>query len=147
VNKRVTVKILINQEGLFKACLVEREEIDIYWGYDARVSNLTLGQLLNKGKFDLVVLTSRYGKPLTMAEEALRDRWNTANQVLIAFGSPREGLKTILENEGISIDQIDAFIVNTIPRQGTATIRTEEAVNSTLAVINVLLQENIPDGS
>lgn len=146
MNKRITVKILTNQKDLLNACLVDREEIDIYWGYDARVSNLTLGQILNTESYDLVVLTSRYGKPLTKAEEVLRDKWKTANQVLIAFGSPREGLKTILEKEGIDIDRVNALIVNTVPRQGTATIRTEEAVNSTLAIINILIKENNSDG-
>jgi predicted SPOUT superfamily RNA methylase MTH1 len=147
VNKRVTVKILTSLKNALKVCLVDSEEIDIYWGYDARVSNLTLGTILNKESFDLVVLTSRHGKPLTKTDEVLRDKWKAANQVLIAFGSPQEGLKTILEKDGFDIDQVNTLLINTIPRQGTATIRTEEAVYTTLAVMNILVKENNSDGS
>ena len=44
-----------------------------------------------------------------------------------------------LERKGIEMDDVNALVVNTIPGQGVKTIRTEEAVHATLAVINIIV--------
>jgi predicted SPOUT superfamily RNA methylase MTH1 len=41
------------------------------------------------------------------------------------------------KNEGLNLDDIVDFVVNTIPMQGTETVRTEEAFIASLAVLNV----------
>jgi len=63
----------------------------------------------------------------------------TAGRVLIAFGSPRMGLAEIMRREGLSLDDSFDFVINTIPGQGCETIRTEEAIYSTLAAFNLLM--------
>lgn len=137
--RRVTVRILAFHRDMPEICLVDREGIDIYWGYKVSVPNLPLGQMLRKSSFDLTVLTSRYGKPLTEAVEEFRSGWREASKVLIAFGSPKQGLREILEHEGLGLGDVEALVINTAPRQGTETIRTEEAVYATLAVINIVV--------
>jgi len=59
--------------------------------------------------------------------------------VLVAFGSPKQGLREILAHEGIKMEDIDAMTINTVPHQGTETVRTEEAIYITLAVINIII--------
>jgi hypothetical protein len=46
-------------------------------------------------------------------------------------------LHEIVGANGEKLDSIFDFVVNTIPDQGTATVRTEEALLATLAVFNV----------
>ncbi|MFH0897884.1 MAG: RNA methyltransferase [Candidatus Bathyarchaeota archaeon] len=139
VGQRITVKIFKDMHGL-TIKKVEGPIVDkIYWGYRVNVTGSTLGQMLRMDLFDLVVLTSRYGKPLTEVIEELRNRWKEDSKILIAFGSPKQGLKNILEHEGLKMKDVNALLTNTIPKQGTETVRTEEALYATLAVINIII--------
>jgi hypothetical protein len=63
-------------------------------------------------------------------------RWFRAKSVLLAFGSPTRGLFEIARDEGINLNDTMDFVVNTIMFQGTETIRTEEAVLASLAILN-----------
>jgi predicted SPOUT superfamily RNA methylase MTH1 len=135
---RVTTKILGVNHGVPEISLVKREEINIYWGFGVSVSNLTLGRLIQRGRYDLVIMTSRHGQPVTEVLKEVEERWRTARSVVVAFGSPREGLRDILRREQTQMRDVADVVVNTIPRQGTETIRTEEAVYATLAIFNLI---------
>ncbi len=75
-----------------------------------------------------LVATSRHGS--CEAARALP----TAQGVALLFGGPHRGLL-----EYTSPKLYDA-IINTVPLQGNATIRTEEALHATLAIINYLAE-------
>ena len=135
---RVTTKITDVNNDVPEISLAKREEINIYWGFGVTVSNLTLGRLIQRGRYDLVIMTSRHGQPVNGVLEEVKERWRTARSVVVAFGSPREGLKDILRREHIQIRDVADVVVNTIPHQGTETIRTEEAVYATLAIFNLI---------
>jgi predicted SPOUT superfamily RNA methylase MTH1 len=49
-----------------------------------------------------------------------------------------KGIETILANEGSKLSDFHCEVLNTIPGQGTATVRTEEAVWATLSVLNLV---------
>jgi len=134
-NSRVTVKIT-DLGKRPKAVLARPEEIKTYWGYGVSVSNVPLGQLLKKGEFDLVIATSRRGKPFTQVLDELKARWKSASRTLMAFGAPTQGLYDIATRERINLDDVTDFVVNTIPNQGAETVRTEEAVCATLSILN-----------
>jgi len=136
---RITVEVTGVSRKAIRVRRVEPSEIRIYWGYRVRGSNPTLGEMTKKGFFDLVIMTSRWGKPLTEAIGDIRAQWRDAQNALIAFGSPREGLKEILAREGLDIDEVGDFVLNMIPLQGVETVRTEEAVWATLAVLNMIV--------
>ena len=136
---RVTVQVVRVSDGNIRVRLADLSEISIYWGYRVRDSNPTLGEITGKGFFDLVVLTSRMGKPLTEAVGDIKARWRGAQNVLIVFGSPREGLDKILSREGLKTDSVGEFDVNTIPLQGVESVRTEEAVWATLAALSIII--------
>lgn len=134
--KRVTVKIL-KVENRVEVELVNRNEIPEYWGYTVTVESKSFGAFLKRGDFDLTIATSKYGTPLTDITEKISERWNKANKILLAFGAPTQGLYEIAENEGLNLNDIVDFVVNTIPMQGTETIRTEEALIASLAILNI----------
>jgi len=58
----------------------------------------------------------------------------------IAFGASREGLYEIAEKQGFKLEDYFDYIVNVMPLQGVRTIRTEEAVAYTLAILNLVLE-------
>ncbi|MBS7643159.1 RNA-binding protein [Candidatus Bathyarchaeota archaeon] len=138
VGKRVTVRIIEAGRNP-RAALAKPEEVNIYWGYKVTVSNLPLGGLVKTRDFDLVIGTSRYGVSLLDVIEKLRLQWRSARTVLIAFGSPKHGLKEILARENFKLEDIAHFTVNTVPLQGTETVRTEEAIYISLGILNMLV--------
>lgn len=138
VNSRVTVKIVELGRHL-KGVLASRGEVEAYWGYRVRVSDVGFGHLVKEGCFDLVVATSRRGIRFMEAVDELIGRWKKACKVLVAFGSPSAGLFEILEREGLRLGDVVDFIVNMVPNQGTATVRTVEAVYACLGVLNLFV--------
>jgi predicted SPOUT superfamily RNA methylase MTH1 len=136
-NTRVTVKIT----GLGKqpkAILANHKEIKTYWGYRVTVSQVPFGQMVKKKLFDLVVATSRRGKPMNTIMDELVKSWKQSHKILLAFGASTQGLFEIVMHERLKLEDFANFIVNTIPDQGTETVRTEEAVYASLAILNTL---------
>lgn len=140
-NARVTVRIKQLQKK-FLAALASREETGTYWGYKITVSNVPLGRLVKKLNFNLVVATSRKGKSITQVVDMLKEKLTTSKKVLVAFGAPTQGLYEIASQEDMKLEDIASFIVNTVENQGTETVRTEEALYGTLAILNQMLSTN-----
>jgi predicted SPOUT superfamily RNA methylase MTH1 len=136
-NTRVTVKIT----GLGKqpkAILANHKEIKTYWGYRVTVSQVPFGQMVKKKLFDLVVATSHRGKSIDTIMDELVKSWKQSHKILLAFGASTQGLFEIAMHERLKLEDLANFIVNTIPDQGTETVRTEEAVYASLAILNTL---------
>ncbi len=53
------------------------------------------------------------------------------------FGAPSRGLHEIVQDEGLNLADIADFTVNMVPNQGTVTVRTEEALFASLAILNM----------
>jgi len=139
-NLRVTVKV--KRKGkIFIGELSDPNQIKTYWGYEVRISKSPLGRILKEGKYDLTIATSRLGKPITEVLNEISDLWGKSKRALIAFGSPTRGLKEILKDENISLENAFHFIINTIPNQGVKTVRTEEAIYATLSLMNFLFPD------
>jgi hypothetical protein len=118
VGARVTVRVCSK-----KPLVVEESEPEEYWGY--KVEKVQLENLIGES-----VILSRRGEKVLLPDQRL------CNRVLL-FGSPVEGVMEIAERLGVKIPN-DIPIINTIPNQGTETVRLEEAVVSSLAVMNVM---------
>jgi predicted SPOUT superfamily RNA methylase MTH1 len=136
INKRVTVTIT-NGKPL-RAVLANLANINDYWGYTVTLSRGSFGKVAKSGNYDLVIATSKMGVPLTQVAEDLSERWKKATNVLVAFGGPSHALQDIVVKERLSLDKVVDFTVNTIPNQGTETVRTEEALYASLALLNAL---------
>ncbi len=94
--------------------------------------------MLEKEIFDLKIGASRYGTKVLDVWSKVSQSLRNVESVLIAFGSPRSELKELLDQKGKTPDNIFDFFINTAPDQYVATVRTEEAVLTTSAVLNIM---------
>jgi predicted SPOUT superfamily RNA methylase MTH1 len=135
VGKRVTLQIVKAGEPIEVQAV--SGEVPVYWGYAVTLERHSLKRFIENRKFDLTVGTSIKGAKWTDVAGELVGKWKKANSVLIAFGAPTRGLYEIARDEGVNLNELMDFVVNTIPAQGTETVRTEEALLATLAILNV----------
>jgi len=111
---------------------ISREDIKDYWGYSVKErSNLLSVLSAWDGK---IILTSKKGKNFTITEA--KKMFESNEPILIVFGTTTKGVYDIL---GTDIKKIqNGKIFNFFPKQGTQTVRLEEAILGTLSVINIL---------
>ncbi|CAK9173648.1 unnamed protein product [Ilex paraguariensis] len=107
-----------------------REEGRMYWGYKVRyASNISsvLKDCPHKGRYDHLIGTSEHGLTYKSSELTLP----SFRHLLIAFGG-LAGLEESIEEDkslkGKNVREIFDSYLNTCPRQGSRTIRTEEAI-------------------
>jgi predicted SPOUT superfamily RNA methylase MTH1 len=134
VGQRVTVKIVAVDKRV-EVEQASRDEIPEYWGYSVTPEKQSFGKMVNSRCFDLTVATSKLGQPFNDVADGLAEKWKKTNKILVAFGAPAHGLHAIVEYEGLNLDKVVDFVVNTIHKQGTETVRTEEALIASLAVL------------
>jgi len=132
VVQRLNVRIFSHEP--LAAEPVDQKEIPHYWGFETEIVESLesyLAALHERGGH--IVLTSRYGKGIT--PEILSNMGHTGYQrdLAVVFGSPSRGVDAFLSKE--SMDRYE--MINTIPHQGTETVRVEEAVFATLALLNL----------
>jgi predicted SPOUT superfamily RNA methylase MTH1 len=136
--KRLTVRIAKVDEQT-EVQTANRDETPDYWGYRVTVERRSFKKLIENGKFDLTIATSKKGVKFADVTCELAGKWERANSVLVGFGAPTRGLYEIARDEGANLDDLVDFVVNTIPAQGTETVRTEEALLASLAILNAQL--------
>jgi methyltransferase len=136
VNQRLTLKI-VKVAGHVEVQITRKAEVPVYWGYSVSVEGGTLRGMLETRKFDLTIATSKLAPRFQEAVGALASKWYKAGNVLVLFGAPTRGLFEIAKDEGADLEALVDFVLNTVPDQGTETVRTEEAVLATLAILNV----------
>ncbi|MCX8204098.1 MAG: RNA methyltransferase [Candidatus Nezhaarchaeota archaeon] len=135
VGEHVVVKI-VKEKGEATATLVDRSQVPFYFGFKARLDLRGLSKVVKDSGYDFILATSRLGLPLSEALPSLKRGLRRATLVL--YGSPREGLSEIVKREGLSLSDVAELTVNFIPEQGVKTVRTEEALLASLAIINLL---------
>ena len=138
VGKRLTVRVTRVDEPL-EVAIANPKNIREYWGYTVSTAN-SLRHLVDDRRWDLRIATSKRGDPLTQVAGKLAEKWKKAASILVVFGAPTRGLIDIARDEGIKLDEFVDFVVNTVPNQGTETVRTEEALFSSLAITNVYFE-------
>jgi methyltransferase len=135
-NRRVTAQ-LIRVGDRPEVQMMDREEVPEYWGYTVTAEPRSLKYVLCDGRFDLKIATSKIAPPFQKVARKMGEKWSTAQRILVAFGPPPRGLHEIAKDEGLELRDVVDFVVNTLPNQGTETVRTEESFIATLAVLNV----------
>lgn len=148
---RVTVKLEPNQDlrgrkirGSIVSPSLPRAETGVYWGYSVRLAK-SLSEIFTKSPYadgyDLTIGTSDKGENVHKVErESMK-----FDHALIVFGG-LQGLEAALESDDkLTVDDpsllFDQYI-NTVPSQGSRTIRTEEAILISLAVMEDKLCPN-----
>ncbi len=111
---------------------VDRSEIPHYWGYETEVIP-NLDEHVRSTE-SLVVATSRQGTPATpdLLRQTIRQGLKRGLEVV--FGSPARGVDAFLSSETME----GCCVINTIPHQGTETVRLEEAIFATLSQVNLM---------
>ena len=135
--EQLTVKKIFD----FKITKIAKKEVivtpdkpdDVYWGYNVISSNKSLKNSLKLIKPDLVVETTRYGDYIDSIFDELKHKVDECNSIAILFGGPYSSIQ-----EDVSGQNWDLIKLNTIPDQGTETVRTEEAVVATLSLFNFM---------
>jgi predicted SPOUT superfamily RNA methylase MTH1 len=136
VGNRLTLQV-VNLGKQIEVQAVSREDVPQYWGYRVQVEERSFGQLATHGGFDVKIATARVGDNFLDVASKINGKWVGSKLVLVAFGAPSRGLHEIVQDEGLNLADLTDFIVNMVPNQGTATIRTEEALFSSLAILNM----------
>jgi predicted SPOUT superfamily RNA methylase MTH1 len=130
INKIFSFKII----KFAKEVIVTPDEPDdMYWGYKTLFTRKTLKNSLKLVKPDFVIETTKYGNEINTIFNELESKIKNFDNIAILFGGPYSGL-----SENIDSSSWDSIRLNTIPSQGTETVRTEEAIISTLSIINIL---------
>ncbi|WP_316505219.1 putative RNA uridine N3 methyltransferase [Nitrosopumilus sp.] len=129
IGKRTTVQF---KEGHPKLSVkeVNKDEVSDYWGYSVK-ERANLFSLMSEWKGNIII-TSRKGKAAT--KEQISKYTKSDEALLIAFGSPEKGIHEILGGKRKNIQ--NAKSLNFFPHQATETVRLEEALIGTLAIIN-----------
>lgn len=111
---------------------VDRSEIPHYWGYETEVIP-NLEEYVRSTERQVVV-TSRMGRPAT--PDLIRRMVHAGRRrgLELVFGSPARGVDAFLSSETME----GCCMINTIPHQGTETVRLEEAIVATLSQVNLM---------
>jgi methyltransferase len=135
--KKVNVKFTSSYPNLKAIQAIEQDILD-YWGYEVK-EVASISKLLASLDKTAIIITSRKGRYFKNIEAGLAEDAKIVQNILVAFGAPKHGLHEILAKEGASIKPFE-YVVNMFPNQGTETVRLEEAVLGTLAILNSTLQ-------
>ena len=133
---RLTLQI-VNVGRRVEVQIANRDDIPTYWGYRVRMEKRSFAQFVTDDEFDLTIATAKLGDKFIDVVSKIQKKWSSAQHILVAFGAPQRGLHEIAKEEGAKLEAIVDFTVNTVPDQGTATVRTEEALLASLAIFNV----------
>ncbi len=136
INKIITVKIIsISHQG--KYFQLQRIKPVDYWGYDV-VFNNSLKDVLTSNDYDIKIITSKFGDDFHSSSKLILDKLDekSHSSIIIAFGSPKTGLMSVLSRE--KIDKSNLILINLFPDQGVETIRSEEAILAGLSLFNSL---------
>ncbi len=109
---------------------------EVYDGFNTAIMG-DLKEILKD--YPLSIATSRKGENIVDILPKLVTDMKNVPRTCIAFGAADRGLHEIVEEMGGSMEKLFHIIVNTVPGQGVRTVRTEEALSYTLAIINIHL--------
>ncbi|MCW4050384.1 MAG: RNA methyltransferase [Candidatus Bathyarchaeota archaeon] len=135
IGARVTV-VVKELEPNLRGMPAKKSRLNQYWGYNLRGTRQRLSDLTHGPEWDLTIGTSKIGAPFTHVREEIEAKWKTSERTLIVFGSHKEGVHEIITREGKKAEDCFDYIVNTITEQGTETVRIEEAIHASLALLN-----------
>ena len=114
---------------------IEREDVSEYWGFEVeRVTNLA--KFLEDSDDSTRIGFSRKAPSFHQLENDLKSTIAGTQSVLAIFGGPGHGILEFFKKEREVVKSNIDFWVNTIPDQGTETVRLDEALFISLGLLN-----------
>jgi len=144
MQKGERVNVQVTSKKPLKAVPVDDDEITEYWGYSVARAGTLSGALAptQTQTNGLRIATSRYGESIDADLLRKIGAESGSEAVLVVFGAPHKGISEIMdeekreEREKSFIAEFD-YTLNSLPDQGTETVRLEEAIVATLAILNL----------
>ncbi len=113
---------------------IQRSSIPYYFGFEVViVPSLTEYLKVNRSKTRIAF--SRQGIPFQRMTSEIEAVLKSTKGALAVFGGPYSGVRDLVDDSDMLKENID-FWVNTIPNQGTETVRLEEAVLISTGLLN-----------
>ena len=114
---------------------ISRHEIERYWGFEVERITSLAGRLHESSHMTRIIF-SRNAPPYGRLEKEIVSTVSNTKSIIAVFGGPMHGVLELLSDEKEAIKDNSDFWVNTILGQGTESVRLEEAVLASLALIN-----------
>ncbi|MET1129006.1 MAG: putative RNA uridine N3 methyltransferase [Thermoproteota archaeon] len=116
---------------------------DVYTGFKVNIVRGGLKAVLMKfrkrGSSTVVLATDRKGEMLVPEDLRYLANRRRATEVAVIFGAPDLDLFELAALEGFKLEDYVDAVLNTVPWQGTLTVRVEEALAATLSLLNIAL--------
>ncbi len=134
------VLLMVRSQGKrIKFRIKKPEELPYYLGTKVSIYQGTVKEIVKRYSYSIA--TDKDGEPILDVWDKLRAAFrNVEGPVCVVFGSYKRGLGEIAELQGSRLEDIFDICINFIPNQGVRSVRTEEAVHSVLALLNILCQ-------
>lgn len=114
---------------------VSRDDVEEYWGFEV-MRTMSLVETLQNSSTMTRVVFSRNAPSYASLEDEIKSTVGNTKKVLGVFGGPKYGVNELFPDKKGELKKHVDFWVNTIPGQGTETVRLEEAILASLALIN-----------
>jgi len=133
--KKINVKLIRQNKQVVGVDVKDDELSNLFWGYSVHYFT-DLKKIMERYDPTTIILTSRYSRYFDEAELSSigRKELDTNNIMLVVFGSPKYGLDVIFDREGLDLKKYNSY--NFFPKQGTQTVRLEEAIFGVLSILN-----------
>ncbi len=116
---------------------------DVYTGFKINIVRGGLKAALMKfrkrGSSTVILATDRKGQMLAPEDLKYLANKRQATEVAVFFGAPDLDLFELAALEGFKLEDYVYAVLNTVPWQGTLTVRVEEALAATLSLLNIAL--------
>jgi predicted SPOUT superfamily RNA methylase MTH1 len=115
--------------------IIQRDDTDEYWGFETQHTE-NLVQALRRAADKTRIAFSRIAPIYSKIENELINTISATRSVCAVFGGPRHGVRELLTDEMDALKESVDFWINTVAGQGTETVRLEEAIWTSLSLLN-----------
>ena len=137
ISKKSIFKLILKKGQLVAEEIQGKVNDGNYWGY--QVTTIPSLTYITRRSSDVKFLvTSRRGKPISSVIPSITERVRHASEVVVIFGSPKNDARQIVSRNDENLIN-SSLVINMFPFQGTKTVRLEEALLGSLALINNIL--------
>ena len=134
ISRKANFKLTVKKGQLVAEEINGKVSESEYWGYDV-ISIHTLSDIARSLSDVKFLITSRRGNSISHIIPSLAKNFKHTSELVLIFGSPRNEVWEIVNRIDKNLVN-SSLAINMFPLQGTNTVRLEEALLGSLAIIN-----------